>query len=80
MPASFRTLLSRGRSGGGTRLCLLSGLLPCGDFGSGALLDLLGSGSVLSCCCFRRCVLLRLLPCGRFGGDALLGLLGVNAG
>src|SRR5215469_12314823 len=75
MPASFRMLLSRGRSDGGALLSLL-GLLPCGGFGSGALLGLLGSGGLLSCRRFRRCMLLRLLPCGDFGSGALLGLLG----
>src|SRR5215471_13702058 len=75
MPASFRMLLSRGRSGGGALLCLL-GPLPCGGFGSGALLGLLGSGGLLSCCRFRRCMLLRLLSCGGFGGEALLSLSG----
>jgi len=75
MPASFRMLLSGDRSDGGTLLCLLSGLLPCGCFGSGALLGLLGSGSLLSCRRFRRCMLLHLLSCGGFGGGALLGLL-----
>src|SRR5215472_893752 len=76
MPASFRMLLSRGRSDGGARLCLLNGLLSCGGFGSGALLGLLSSGSLLSCRRSRRCMLLRLLPCGGFSSGALLGLLG----
>src|SRR5215831_13063582 len=76
MPASFRMLLSRGRSGGGALLCLLSGLLPCAGFGDGALLGLLGSGRLLSCRRFRRCTLLRLLSCGGFGGGALLSLSG----
>ena len=48
MPASFRMLLSGDRSDGGALLCLLSGLLPCGCFGSGALLGLLPSGSFSS--------------------------------
>ena len=59
MPASFRMLLSRGRSGGGALLCLLSGLLPCAGFGDGALLGLLGSGPLLSCYRFRHCMLLQ---------------------
>ena len=75
MPASFRMLLSGDRSDGGTLLCLLSGLLPCGCFGSGALLGLLDSGILLSCRRFRCCALLRLSLCDSFSSGALLGLL-----
>ena len=61
MPASFRLLLPCGNSCSRALLRLLSGLLPGGGFGGGALLGLLGGG---------------LLSGGGFGGGALLGLLG----
>ena len=61
MPASFLVLLSRGNSCGPVLLRLLSGLLSGGSFRGGALLGLLGSGS--------------LLPDGGFGGRTLLRLL-----
>jgi len=44
MPASFRLLLPCGNSCSRALLRLLSGLLPGGGFGGGALLGLLGGG------------------------------------
>ena len=48
MPASVRVLLLSGHSCSRALLRLLSGLLPSGRFGGGALLGLLSSGGLLS--------------------------------
>ena len=72
MPASVRVLLLSGHSCSRALLRLLSGLLPSGRFGGGALLGLLSSDGLLSGGGFGSRTLLRLLPSGSFSRRTLL--------
>ena len=71
MPASVRVLLLSGHSCSRALLRLLSGLLPSGRFGGGALLGLLSSSGLLSGGSSRT-LLRRLLASGSFSRRTLL--------